>query len=122
MGKQKVEKVEDLIVYQRAMRLFDDFIGADMDILDRHYAGRELAKQLVRSLDSICGNMEEGFGRKAGKEFKHFLRIARGSARESKGRYVRCSRFLAGDIIKRRVAQLDEILAMLFSLIGKLSD
>ncbi len=119
--KNKIEKVEDLVVYQKAMDLFDQFMAEDLDVLSKHYAGRELAKQQIRSLDSICSNMEEGFGRKAGKEFKQFLRISRGSARESRGRYIRCKKFLSQEVISKRVKLLDEILAMLFSLISKIN-
>ncbi|MFN3966385.1 MAG: four helix bundle protein [Endomicrobiia bacterium] len=118
----KIERVEDLIVYQKAMQLFDDFINEDMETLGKHYVGRELGKQLAKSLDSICANMEEGFGRKAGKELKHYFRISRGSARESKGRYERCKKFLGQHTVDRRFKQLDEILAMLSSLISKLTD
>jgi len=118
----KISKIEDFIVYQKAMALFRAFIEEDLPILQRSLAGRELARQQVRSLDSVCSNMEEGYGRKAGKEFKRFFVISRGSAGESKGRYLRCKGFLADDVIQKRVMQLDEILAMLHSLISKLRD
>lgn len=118
----KIEKIEDFIVYQKAMELYNDFINEDMEILSKHFIGKRLALHLAGSLDSICANMEEGYGRKAGKEFKQFLRISRGSTRESKGRYLRCAKFLPKQIIENRVGRLDEIVAMLHSLIGKLSD
>lgn len=120
--KRKVNRVEDFIVYQKAMRLFDDFIEEDLPILSKNFAGKELVRNQIRSLDSICANMEEGYGRKAGKEFKHFFRISRGSAGESKGRYIRCKKFLPEKTVNKRVAQLDEIQAMLHSLIAKLRD
>ncbi len=119
---KKIQKIEDFLVYQKAAKVYDDFIDKDLFPLQSHFAGRELAKQLIKSLDSICANMEEGYGRKAGKELKHFFRISRGSAAESKGRYIRCRKFLGEDIANRRVAQLDEILAMFYSLISKLRD
>jgi len=118
--KKRIRTVEDLLVYQKAMKLFDDFIEEDLPILSKHFAGRELARQQIRSLDSICANMEEGFGRKAGKELKNFFRISRGSTGESKGRYKRCKKFLPQKTIEKRVAQLSEIQIMLNSLIGKL--
>jgi four helix bundle protein len=122
MEYKKIRGVEDFIVYQKAMKLFEDFIEEDLPVLHRTLAGRALARQQVRSLDSICANMEEGYGRKAGKELKHFFRISRGSAGESKGRYTRCKNFLPKEEVTRRVAQLDEIQAMLYSLISKLYD
>ena len=66
--------------------------------------------------------MEEGYGRKAGKELKQFFRISRASASESRGRYIRCKKFLSKEMVNKRVAQLDEIQAMLHSLISKLRD
>jgi four helix bundle protein len=118
--KKKIQRIEDFEVYQKAMRLFDDFVGLDIDILRKTLAGRELARQQVRSLDSVCANMEEGYGRKAGKELKQFFRISRGSASESKGRYKRCRKLLPEGIVNKRISQLDEIQAMLHSLINKL--
>ncbi len=73
MQKKKVEKVADFVVYQKALKLFEDFMEEDLPLLSKHFAGRELAKNQIRSLDSICANMEEGYGRKAGKEFKYFF-------------------------------------------------
>ncbi len=122
MEKRKIEKIEDFLVYQKAMKLFDNFIDEDLGILGGNFAGKELARQLIRSLDSICANMEEGYNRKAGKELKQFFRISRGSTAESKGRYKRCSRFLPKQIVEQRISQLDEIQAMLYSLITKLTD
>jgi four helix bundle protein len=59
-------------IYQLACKLFDDF-WEDSEILGQDYRGRELVKQMVRSLDSICGNIEEGFGRGFGKEWPQHL-------------------------------------------------
>lgn len=122
MKHTKIKTINDFVVYQKAMKLFQDFIEEDLPILKKTPIGKELARQQVRSLDSICANMEEGYGRKAGKELKHFFIISRGSAGENKGRYIRCKKFLPQEIVKRRVAQLDEIQAMLYSLINKLRD
>jgi len=122
VNSNKIKSVEDFVVYQKAMQLFNDFIDKDLPVLMKTMIGRELARQQVRSLDSICSNMEEGYGRKAGKELKHFFIIARGSTGESKGRYIRCKNFLPTEVIERRVKQLNEIQAMLHSLISKLRD
>lgn len=122
MKEKKIRRIEDFIVYQKAMESFYNFIEEDLPVLQKTLAGRELARQQVRSLDSICSNMEEGYGRKAGKELKYFFTISRGSTGESKGRYLRCRKFLSADIIQRRVVQLEEIQAMLYSLISKLKD
>ena len=74
---------------------------------------------ITRSLDSICANMEEGYERKSGKEIKNFFRIAKGSAGESRGRYKRFKTILPQAVIDKRVSVLNEIRAMLASLIEK---
>jgi four helix bundle protein len=104
------------LIYQLACRLFDDF-WSDSDILGKDYRGRELVKQQVRSLDSICSNIEEGFGRGFGKEFPQFLKIARGEARESRGRYERCSHLLPAELIDKRVSTLNHVIAGLTNAI-----
>lgn len=73
MKPGKIRKIEDFIVYQKAMELFHNFTDEDLPILQRTLVGREPARQQVRSLDSVCSNMGEGYGRKAGKELKRFL-------------------------------------------------
>jgi len=117
-----IKKVEDLIVYQKAVGVFNDFINNDLPILQNNFAARELTKNQIRSLDSICANMEEGFGRKAGKELKQYFRISRGSAGESKGRYLRLKNFLPESVIENRIQQLLEIQLMLNSLVNKLRE
>lgn len=106
-------------IYQLARQLFDEFWG-DSEILGKDYRGRELVRQQIRSLDSICANIEEGYGRGFGKEFPQHLRIARGEARESKGRYERCQHLLPTDLIARRVSMLDRIIGGLTSTISTL--
>ncbi len=118
--KRQIKSIEDFVVYQKAVQLFDNFVQEDLPVLLKSFLSRALAKNQVRSLDSICSNMEEGFEIKAGKELKHFFIIARGSAGESRGRYFRFKKFLSDKIIEKRVSQLNEIIAMLNSLIKKL--
>ena len=118
----RIKSIDDFVVYQKAVKVFDAFTDEDLPILSENFASRELAKNQIRCLDSICANMEEGYARKSGKELKHFFRMSRGSTGESKGRYKRLRKFLPAEIIKKRVSQLDEIQAMLHSLISKLSD
>ncbi len=109
--------MESFGIYQLAWRLFDDF-WHDSELLEKDFRGRELAKQQVRSLDSICANIEEGFGRGFGKELPQHLKIARGEARESQGRYKRCRHLLNEEIINNRVAALDHIIGGLTKTIS----
>ena len=101
--------LESFGIYQLARRLFEDF-WSDSEILGRDYRGRKLSKQQIRSLDSICANMEEGFGRGFGKELPQHLKISRGEARESRGRYKRCNHLLPSETIAQRVAALTHII------------
>ena len=110
------DSLESFGIYQLARQLFDDFWD-DADILARDFRGRELAKQQIRSFDSVCANLEEGFGRGFGKELPQHLKISRGEARESRGRYERCSRLLAPEIVTQRVATLSRIIGGLTNTI-----
>lgn len=110
------DSLESFGIYQLARQLFDDFWN-DAEILVRDFRGRELAKQQTRSLDSVCANMEEGFGRGFGKELPQHLKISRGEARESRGRYERCRRLLAPEIVAQRVATLSRIIGGLTNTI-----
>jgi four helix bundle protein len=113
----ETNRLESFGIYQLARKLFDDFWN-DSEILGKDFRGRELMKQQVRSLDSICANIEEGFGRGFGKELPQHLKIARGEARESQGRYERCGHLLAKEIISNRVATLDHIIGGLTKTIS----
>jgi len=103
------DRLESFGIYQLARRLFKDFWN-DSEILSRDYRGRELSRQQIRSLDSICANMEEGFGRGFGKELPQHLKTSRGEARESRGRYERCNHLLPSETIAQRVAALTHII------------
>lgn len=113
------DRLESFGIYKLARQLFDDF-WSDSEILGKDYRGRELVKQQVRSLDSICANIEEGYGRGFGKELPQHLKIARGEARESKGRYERCKHLLPLDLIARRRATLDHIIGGLTNAINSI--
>jgi four helix bundle protein len=111
------DSLENYRVFQVARQLFAAFWD-DSELLRRDVLGRELVRQQVRSLDSICANIEEGYGRGFGKEWPHYLRIARGSARESRGRYERCNRLLTPEILKQRADTLDHIIGGLTKTIS----
>jgi four helix bundle protein len=111
------DRLESFGIYQLACQLFDDF-WADSEILGKDYRGRELVKQQVRSLDSICANIEEGYGRGFGKEWPQHLKIARGEARESRGRYRRSRHLLPAEVMTKRLATLDQIIGGLTNTIN----
>ena len=103
------DRLENFGIYRLARQLFDDF-WVDSEILGKDYRGRELVKQQVRSLDSVCANMEEGYGRGFSKELPQSLKVSRGKARESRGRYERCRHLLSAETIAQRIAALDHII------------
>jgi four helix bundle protein len=114
------DSLENLQFYQMAMQLWDD-CWKDTEILIKDYRGKEIAKQLIRSVGSISANIEEGYGRGYGKEYPQFIRISRGSARESKGWYIRSKFLLPKEIIKSRIDILESIIKMETKTLSTLS-
>jgi len=99
--------------YPKALYVYE-LAWDDCEALMRDGRGHAVARQLIRSVGSISANLEEGYGRGVGgKEYLYFLRIAEGSARESKGWYFRGQQLLGPTVIEARQALLDEILALL---------
>lgn len=111
------DRLEEFGIYKLAVQLFDDY-WADSEIVIKDERGRELVKQQTRSLDSICANIEEGFGRGFNKENPQHLKIAHGKARESKGRYWRMRFLLPPEIVSKRRAVLDQIIGGLTATIN----
>ncbi len=115
------DRLESFGIYRVARQLFDDF-WADSEILGKDYRGREMVRQQIRSLDSVCANIEEGYGRGFGKELPQHLKIARGEARESKGRFERCKQLLPADLITKRTGTLDHIIGGLTKTINTIEN
>jgi len=99
-------------VYPKTL-LLSDLAWKDTDQMIKDPRGKEIARQLIRSVGSICANIEEGHGRGFGKDNAYFQRVALGSARESRGWYYRGRRFLAPQVSEHRIRLLDEIIAAL---------
>ena len=115
------DKLEVVYFYQNALQLWE-MCWNDTEILHKDFRGKEIAKQLIRSCGSISANIEEGYGRGFGKEYPHFLRISRGSARETRGWYQRSKNLLSADIINERCSILDGIIAMITKSIETLEN
>ena len=105
--------------YNKALELFD-FIVVDMALLSGVRACDRLVAQQLASADSIPSNIEEGYGRGTKKEYCQFLVIARGSAQETAGRYLRLRHWLPADLPATRIALCDEIIGILTASIKKL--
>ncbi len=115
------DRLDDIRFYKLSLELWDE-MWADTEILMLDFRGKEIAKQMVRSVGSISSNIEEGYGRGFGKEYPQFLRISRGSARESKGWYRKCNKLLTEEIINSRIRKLDDIISMETKSIQTLED
>jgi four helix bundle protein len=103
--------------YQKARQLVD-LVVADMEALKANPLCYRLVSQQIGSADSICANIEEGYGRLSRIEYVRFLDFARGSARETRGRYERMKHWLAEDVVTQRTQLLDEIIGILTASIG----
>jgi len=103
------DRLETFGIYQLSRQLFEDF-WKDSEHLLKDFRGRELVKQQLRSLDSVSANMEEGFGRGLGKKLPQHLKISRGEARESRGRYERCNHLLPPQTIAQCVSTLSHFI------------
>ena len=109
--------LEQFGAYQKARKLFD-LVVTDMQDLKAETVVFSIVSQQVGSADSICANIEEGYGRLSRIEYVRFLDIARGSARETRGRYERMKHWLPEEVIQGRINLLDEIIGILTSSIG----
>ncbi len=110
----KAEPVWQFYAYPKASFLYE-LVWMDCDKLLKDRRGRAISEQIIRSAGSICANIEEGYGRGWGKEYARFLRIALGSARETKGWCFRARRLLPPEVLEHRLALLDEIIGLLIT-------
>ena len=95
--------------YRKALFLAD-LAWADCEKLLGDPRGKSIAWQLIDSAGSIPANIEEGYGRGFGKDYARFLRIALGSARETRGWYYRARHVLDADLVEKRMSLLDQII------------
>ena len=112
------EEMWQFFGYQKALFLYD-VCWQDCEKLIAHPLGKPVAQQLIRSTGSISANIEEGFGRGFGKSRDNFLRIALGSARETKGWYYRAKERLSPEIVKHRLSLVSEVIALLITEINR---
>lgn len=113
----KRDPVWQFYAYRKALFLYE-LMWEDCEKLMRDPRGRAVAEQFTRSAGSISANIEEGYGRGYGKDRNYFLRIAAGSARETKGWYFRARRLLPSEVIQHRMALSDDIISLLVTEIN----
>ena len=106
--------------YQKAQELFDLVVADVGQYLCERRLERLVSQQLA-SADSVCANIEEGYGRESTIEYRRFLIIARGSLRETQGRYGRFRHWIPESVVSERMALADEIGRILSATIRKLT-
>jgi len=95
--------------YRTALFLAD-LAWFDCDKLAVDLRGKAIARQLIRSAGSVPANIEEGYGRGYGKDYARFLRIAIGSARETRGWYFRGRHVFDDSLLQHRLNLIDELI------------
>lgn len=114
-------KLDDFVAYQKSLQLFG-FVVNDMDQYMKKKRCERLVSQQLASADSVCSNIEEGYGRQSTKEYRRFLVISRGSLRETMGRYRRFRHWMPPEVITERVDLSDEVNRMLSATIKTLEE
>ena len=85
----------------------------------RDERGKALSKQIIASADSVCSNIEEGYGRGYGKQYLQFYGFSLGSARETKRRIYRAKVFYPQDTIHKRMQLASEVVALVLTEINR---
>lgn len=80
MSQSSLEKLGG---YQKAQQLFE-LVVVDVETIKTNPLCYRLVSQQIGGADSICANIEEGYGRLSRVKYVRFLDIARGSARETR--------------------------------------
>jgi four helix bundle protein len=110
----------ELILWQKSHQLFLDFVK-DVELFPRNQAGKIVTDQILRSSASISANVAEGSGRRKGKEYVHYLIIARGSTTETLNWLIKCLDigWVSKDLLLMREGVVEETLKMLNKMIGQ---
>jgi four helix bundle protein len=111
----------DFGAYRKALELFD-LVVKDTEQYVKAARCERLVSQQIASADSVCSNIEEGYGRESSVEYRRFLSIARGSLRETQGRYRRMRHWIPPDVVQQRVALAEEIHKILTATINRLRE
>lgn len=108
---------KDLLVWHKSIQLCNTIYTLTKKLPENERYG--LMSQMRRSAVSIPSNIAEGHGRGMKKEFKHFLRIAYGSAAELETQLTIVSNLSLAPAQELKVsgALLDETMRMLNALI-----
>jgi four helix bundle protein len=119
-GFMRSGNLQEFVAYQKVLELFD-LVVRDVSQFLRGRQTERLVSQQLASADSVCSNIEEGYGRESTTEYRRFLIIARGSLRETQGRYRRLRHWLPEGVVEERVALAEEINLILSATIKRLA-
>ena len=72
-----IKRIEEILAWQKAKELVREIYLVSQGKFSRDFG---LKDQICRAAVASMSNIAEGFGRRSGKDFAHFLDIARGSA------------------------------------------
>jgi four helix bundle protein len=114
----RAERFWSLIAYQKGLYLYD-LLWQDAQLWLKDARGWLLARQVIGSADSVCSNIEEGFGRGFGRQLVQFYVYSLGSARETKGHLYRARAFYSADALNRRLALAGEVVALLITEVNR---
>jgi four helix bundle protein len=114
-----IKSFRDLIVWQKALRF-----AKTVYLLSRGFPREEqfgLTSQVRRAAVSVSSNIAEGHSRQ-GREFKHFLSVARGSLAEVESQLLLACElnYLKATAISEALELSSEIRRMVISLSNKL--
>lgn len=115
----KNDPVWQFIAYPKSLWLFD-LVWQDCERLKSSKQGSALINQLIRSTDSISANIDEGYGCGIERqEYYYFIRIALGSARETRSRYFKLRYSLPDNVLEHRTQLCTEIIALLTTTLNR---
>lgn len=114
LGQAPASFVQDPLwgfeTYRKALFLSDlAWFDAEKRLQDAR--GKALVWQSLDAAGSVPANIEEGFGRGFGTDCGRFLKIALGSARETRGWYYRSRHVFDPAMLDRRLKLADEIIS-----------
>lgn len=118
----KIEKIEDIIVWQKAKSLtINIYKASNHGSFAKDFGLRD---QIRRAAVSIPSNIAEGFGRGGNREFLQFLSISKGSLFELKTQLIIANEigYLDDEIFSKISNEIDEVGKMLTSFMNYLSN
>jgi four helix bundle protein len=121
-AKQKIEKYQDLQIWQRAIKLVGWVYKITQQFPSEEKFG--LVSQMRRSAVSVPSNIAEGFARWGNKEYRHFLYVSLGSCAELNTQLVISHNlgYIGENEQNELVDEIDQISKMITALVKKIDE